>query len=141
MAQMDELLQHAAEHAMSAGKPHHEDRIIIAGDLNTGAHGFGRAFPKFARDHLRWRSLGYTEAEWWERYYWSDLSRNSVGFRDPFDKRRDITMSVGPLGVGFWRAKLDWLLVSGGVRVAAQDMGGREASDHAWLCVDVANGI
>ena len=41
-------------------------------------------------------------------------------------------------GVPFWTAKLDWMLLSRGVKVMQSSLGGMHASDHAWLCVDIA---
>lgn len=133
MAQMDEIMAHATEQA--AGRT--GDPLVIAGDFNTGAHGLGRAFPRFARDELRWGSLGYTEAEWWQQHYWATPSRNPLGFADPWDKTRDHTMRVEKYGIAIWRAKLDWVLLSAGVEAASWTMGGMHASDHAWLCVDL----
>lgn len=40
---------------------------MILGDLNTMAHGLARFFPKFCSDAMRWRSVGWSEAEWWQR--------------------------------------------------------------------------
>ena len=137
MAQMSEIMRHAE--GLEPGS-----RVVIAGDLNTGAHGLGRALPKFARDHLRWKTIGYTEAEWWEAKFWSDKAKNPMGFRDPFHKKRDYTMEVATLGIGLWRAKLDWVLLSREVQVdpsgSGVRMGGMNASDHRYLCVDLKAG-
>jgi hypothetical protein len=43
-------------------------RHAILGDLNTMAHGVARLSPHYAQGPLRWRTLGLTEAEWWERH-------------------------------------------------------------------------
>lgn len=39
----------------------------ILGDLNTMGHGIARLSPSFCCDQMRFRSLGLTEAEFWER--------------------------------------------------------------------------
>jgi hypothetical protein len=41
---------------------------LILGDFNTLAHSIARFSPKYCKDQLRWRSWGYTEAEWWYKY-------------------------------------------------------------------------
>lgn len=40
---------------------------LILGDLNTMAHGLARLLPKYCCDSMRWRSVGWSEAEWWQR--------------------------------------------------------------------------
>jgi hypothetical protein len=40
----------------------------ILGDLNTMAHSLARLSPNYCRDAMRWRSLGSSEAAWWQRY-------------------------------------------------------------------------
>lgn len=40
---------------------------MILGDLNTMAHGLARLLPKYCCDSMRWRSVGWSEAEWWQR--------------------------------------------------------------------------
>mmetsp|Transcript_8371 Transcript_8371/g.25104 ORF Transcript_8371/g.25104 Transcript_8371/m.25104 type:complete len:379 (+) Transcript_8371:2625-3761(+) len=40
----------------------------ILGDLNTMAHGVARLSPHYCCDVMRWRSLGSSEAQWWDRY-------------------------------------------------------------------------
>ncbi|KAI8060193.1 Endonuclease/exonuclease/phosphatase [Gongronella butleri] len=39
----------------------------IVGDLNTMAHSIARVSPKYARDRYRFLSLGWTEADVWDR--------------------------------------------------------------------------
>jgi len=138
MRQMQEIIDDA-ECQLRSGKASH---VLVGGDLNTGAHGFGRAMPRFARDHLRWRSIGYTEAEWWDKHFWNGPSNDQLGLFDPFDKRRDHSMIVyGPGSIPLWAAKLDWLLVSRGVNAAKLLIGGSQASDHLWLsmCIKFAS--
>jgi endonuclease/exonuclease/phosphatase family metal-dependent hydrolase len=43
-------------------------RHAVLGDLNTMAHGVARLSPHYAQGSLRWRTLGQTEGEWWERH-------------------------------------------------------------------------
>jgi hypothetical protein len=40
----------------------------ILGDLNTMAHSVARLSPNYCCDGMRWRSLGSSEAAWWQRY-------------------------------------------------------------------------
>ena len=39
---------------------------IIGGDLNTLGHGIARFSPYHCTDHLRWATLGHTEAHFWQ---------------------------------------------------------------------------
>lgn len=39
----------------------------ILGDLNTMAHSVARLSPNYCCDGMRWRSLGLSEAVWWQR--------------------------------------------------------------------------
>lgn len=65
MRQFSQILEHAHRHA--ATTPHQ----LLLGDLNTMAHGLARFFPKYCCDALRWRSVGWSEAEWWQRNLFS----------------------------------------------------------------------
>ncbi len=40
----------------------------ICADFNTLAHGIARFSPKYCKDSLRWKSIGWTESEWWGHY-------------------------------------------------------------------------
>ena len=104
-------------------------------------------------DPHRFRFLGESEAEWFDR---SVLSHTPL--RDPFDKRADVTVTA-PCGV-YARAirlcisriqtavrhvtdcrfagKLDWVLLSPGLRCVRQAVvPGRGRSDHDMLYVEV----
>lgn len=48
-------------------KKYPQPSFIMAGDLNTMAHGFVRFSPLYARDRMRFFSLGETEACWLQR--------------------------------------------------------------------------
>lgn len=48
-------------------KRYPQPAFIVAGDLNTMAHGFVRFSPKYARDRMRVLSYGETEACWLQR--------------------------------------------------------------------------
>jgi hypothetical protein len=41
---------------------------LILGDFNTLAHSIARFSGKYCKDSLRWKSIGYSEAEWWYKY-------------------------------------------------------------------------
>jgi hypothetical protein len=47
----------------------------ILGDLNTMAHSVARLSPNYCCDALRWRSLGSSEAAWWQRYVLSVMGK------------------------------------------------------------------
>lgn len=59
------------EHSRRNMKDH--PRQMILGDLNTMAHGLARLFPKYCCDVMRWRSLGWSESEWWQRNLFTAL--------------------------------------------------------------------
>jgi endonuclease/exonuclease/phosphatase family metal-dependent hydrolase len=65
-----ELVAAAADDASSPSSKQQQRpwRHAILGDLNTMAHGVARLSPHYAHGPLRWRTLGLTEAEWWERH-------------------------------------------------------------------------
>lgn len=52
-----------ARHLRASGRCH----ALVAGDMNTMAHGIARLGREFCRDWLRWRSLGWQEGELWEK--------------------------------------------------------------------------
>src|SRR5690554_584364 len=129
---------------------------LILGDLNTLAHSIARFSPSYCKDSLRWGSLGYTEAEWWERwilrYGVNDGPNNrflkgynlpeqvlkdirNPGFYDPFHPRKDHTLENHR---GWFKGKLDWTLLKG-FRVLHQTIGNHDysASDHKYLLLDV----
>jgi len=129
---------------------------IILGDFNTMAHGIARLSPKYCLDHMRWKSLGRTEAEFWSDHILSyhvehgeinthlkglglphsvlTNARNS-GFFDPFDVTTDITLTNY---WGLYQGKLDWVLLRG-FHVLSKRLGNHDysASDHKYLLVDV----
>ena len=59
--------------------------------------------------------------------------------RDPWDKRRDVTVRRTLLGVPFYTAKLDWLLFSRALhdRVYSKAIGGELLSDHNYLFAEL----
>lgn len=61
LRQFSQILAHSCRHI--ATHPHQ----MILGDLNTMAHGLARFLPKYCCDGMRWRSVGWSEAEWWQR--------------------------------------------------------------------------
>ncbi len=40
--------------------------LYCCADLNTMAHGIARLSRHHCNDVMRWRSLGYSEAQWWD---------------------------------------------------------------------------
>lgn len=65
LRQFSQILEHSRRHL--ATHPHQ----MILGDLNTMAHGLARFLPKYCCDGMRWRSVGWSEAEWWQRNLFS----------------------------------------------------------------------
>lgn len=41
---------------------------VILGDLNTMGHSVARLSPNYCCDSMRWRSLGSSEAAWWQKH-------------------------------------------------------------------------
>ena len=65
LRQFSQILEHSRRHLST--HPHQ----MILGDLNTMAHGLARFLPKYCCDGMRWRSVGWSEAEWWQRNLFS----------------------------------------------------------------------
>jgi len=42
--------------------------VAVLGDLNTMANGVARLSPHYCCDHMRWRTLGCSEAQFWHRH-------------------------------------------------------------------------
>ena len=61
LRQFSQILSHSKAHL--SGHPYQ----MILGDLNTMAHGLARFFSRYCCDAMRWRSLGWSEAEWWQK--------------------------------------------------------------------------
>ena len=158
--QFGEVMRHVALRRASVG----DMPLVLGGDLNTLVSGITRALPLLF-DPMTIATLfsGFTsEASLWKQW----LSHQGGGgtsmptsiqlslllmgvnparaaraeqaadpvLRDPFHPDADTTVSeIG----GRWTAKLDWLLLSN-LRCIAHALGGGDASDHQWLCVDCA---
>ena len=131
---------------------------VIAGDLNTMAHGIARLHPSYCCDHLRWRSIGQTEAEWWQSrlfdFYDHDgpintklhrlglpekvlSSARNPGFHDHFDLNSDITLKSKSY-FGLFQGKLDWILLRG-LTPLRKGAGNHDysASDHKLLWMEL----
>lgn len=120
---------------------------MIFGDLNTMAHGIARLSPFFCSDSLRFRSIGYSEAQWWQKHIFDhaakvscvkkedSLDLSNPHFYDPFSSTKDTTLQSYQ---GCFRGKLDWTLLRG-FHVLAKGMDNHEfrASDHKLLYVIV----
>jgi len=126
---------------------------IIAGDLNTMAHGLARLSPKYCGGWMRFSTIGWTEPQWWMANVlcgeespkllrsWGisdEVADRCVnpGFEDPFDIDEDITVTNH---CGWYYGKLDWILMRGPLQVVNQRMGNCDfaLSDHMWLLVDI----
>lgn len=132
---------------------------IIAGDLNTMAHGIARLSPKYCCDMLRFFSIGYSESAWWKYHIFDvlDISCDSPScpnprlerycplhltegelvqlknnyFIEPFDDENDMTLHNYK---GLYAGKLDWLLLRG-FKVLHTGLDNHEyvSSDHKLL--------
>ena len=151
--------QHAHQHRHQHGLQH---QLILA-DCNTMAHSIARLSPNYCTDSYRFRSLGWTEAEWWTHHIWnvrptttsSSSSSSAIngrvagkaglaqladglcnpGFVDVFDSYSDVTLSNYH---GWFQGKLDWLLVRH-CKVVRAAIGNNDygASDHKYLLADI----
>lgn len=120
---------------------------MIFGDLNTMAHGIARLSPFFCSDSLRYKSIGYSEAQWWQKHIFdhatnesctkkgNSLDLSNPHFYDPFCSTKDTTLHSY---MGCYRGKLDWTLMRG-FHVLAKGMDNHDfsASDHKLLYVVV----
>lgn len=129
---------------------------LIFGDLNTMGHGVARFHPRFCRDSLRWRTMGSSEAAWWNRQLFSfttemgsqniyltrfrsltqhDLQylRNPY-FYDPVPALHTTLRSVR----GIFQGRLDWTLVRG-LRTVDYGLDNHDyrTSDHKLLWVEL----
>lgn len=131
---------------------------LIFGDLNTMAHGIARFSPMYCSDKLRLLSMGYSEAQWWQRYIFDRCQESGINqnlahhfphnlsmrdlkalinpyFYDPFCQSKDTTLHNI---YGIFRGKLDWTLIRGFHTLAkGMDNHDFKASDHKLLFVIV----
>lgn len=116
VSQFEEVLRDADDKAASS--------CLIFGDLNTMAHGIARLSPKYCRDRMRWASLGWSEAQWFQQHL-----IGPTGFSDPLYELPTLHSHWG-----WYEGKLDWMLMRG-VRVhsCGQDNQDYAASDHQLL--------
>jgi hypothetical protein len=127
LEQLDQIARHWQRYYSSNVRP-----VIMCGDFNSIGHGLIRLSPFHCTDENRFAQLGQTEAQMMH----SALSSHSIlrDFFDPFDKSRDVTMSLS-----FMEAKLDWTLMRHCQCVASecQPVHAHGQSDHGWCSVDV----
>lgn len=129
---------------------------MVFGDLNTMAHGIARLSPLYCSDKLRLLSVGYSEAQWWQRYIFDHAThdRTSISsrlaphvpcnlsesdaqaltnpyFYDPFCMTKDTSLHKY---YNMFSGKLDWALLRG-FHALAKGMDNHEykASDHKLL--------
>ena len=108
------------------------EHVVLAGDLNTVCQGIARCVPAVACDYRsRFGTLGWTEGEWFQRHAIEEgnsLYGTPPSFYEPFDKRKDITLTNG---LGLYAAKLDWCILSTSLRTLSKKIGPlRSCSDH-----------
>jgi endonuclease/exonuclease/phosphatase family metal-dependent hydrolase len=98
--------------------------VIIAGDLNTTAHGaFGIYNFLEAPDAFYLKSIFTPEAVYWDKKVLPELE-----LIDPSDKRKDWTLQVA----GIYHTKADWILTRGFDRLDTHP-GELKYSDHKPL--------
>ena len=150
--QFGEVMHHVALRRAEVG----DMPLVIGGDLNTLVTGITRVLP-LLWDPMSVFTLGTSEAAIMKRLL-AHPSRMPTSIQvalllmgvnptrvarpeapaapplaDPFDA--DGHHTVEELG-GWWRAKLDWMLVHS-LWCHDARLGGGDASDHQWLAVDV----
>jgi endonuclease/exonuclease/phosphatase family metal-dependent hydrolase len=129
--------------------------FLVFGDLNTMAHGLARMVGKYCRDEMRWRSIGKSEAQFWNHNLFDVLegpnpnltkfSPTRLGREDLealwnpllFDAHPQITTLQYYKGIAF-RGKLDWTLMRGfEVKRLGTANDNYAFSDHKllWVCV------
>jgi len=152
VGQIADVLHDATECAPKTVNNAHQ---IIAGDLNTMAHGLARLSPKYCgtTSMMRFSTIGWSEPQWWMAHVlcgekspellrqWGisgEVADRCVnpGFKDPFDIDQDVTVVNH---CGWYSGKLDWILLRGELKVVNQRMGNSDfsLSDHMWLLVDI----
>ncbi len=132
---------------------------MIFGDLNTMAHSIARLSPKYCTDNMRYRSIGWSEADWFEHHVLDvdrkdgqkntkleryrlpeDVVRNcrNHGFFDPFDTSTITLVNYW----GLYRGKLDWTLLRG-FRVNSKGLKNESytASDHKLLILEICPSV
>eukprot|EP01026_Neomeris_dumetosa_P059131 TRINITY_DN5519_c0_g1_i2.p2 TRINITY_DN5519_c0_g1~~TRINITY_DN5519_c0_g1_i2.p2 ORF type:complete len:227 (-),score=32.78 TRINITY_DN5519_c0_g1_i2:250-930(-) len=140
-------------------------RQIIGADLNTMGHGFARLSPYYCMDRMRFQSIGYSEARWWDRNVFQQkveagrklnskllnlglpkqVAQDALnpGFWDPWDVDADSTLDIFLFynTLHLVRGKLDWLLLRGDLFVTNKLLGNQDysASDHKWLLVELSS--
>ena len=113
------------------------DIQLLFGDLNTMGHGVARFHPRYCNDGLRFRTIGQSEARWWDKHIFGPKSTNFAHFLDPFDGDRDWTL--WQVRGWLFRGKLDWTLIRG-CRLLDWSMHNLnfKASDHRLLLVEIS---
>eukprot|EP00835_Amoeboradix_gromovi_P000925 NODE_35_length_31537_cov_0.293403.p7 type:complete len:376 gc:universal NODE_35_length_31537_cov_0.293403:28922-27795(-) len=131
---------------------------ILCGDLNTMGHGIARFSPSYCNDQMRWKSIGYSESEFFYdrvlKFNVSDGELNcnlqgyslseevlkaarNPGFHEVFDLNEITLINYG----GAFQGKLDWLLIKG-FKVKNKNMFNEDydASDHKLLFCTLSAG-
>ena len=150
ITQISEIFEYAANH-----DAHYQ---ILCGDLNTLGHGIARLSPNYCNDQMRFKSIGYSESEF---FYDRVLKYNMVdgplnegllgyglsdsvveaarnpGFIEVFDLNEITLTSYG----GAFQGKLDWFLIKGfGVQKQFMKNNDFSASDHKLLYCTLVDG-
>lgn len=91
--------------------------VAIMGDLNTMAHGIARLSPRCCGDRMRWRSLGWYEAQVWDRHIFRNVGGQPSAALRSFGLPEDVCAAlVNPGG---------WLLLGGCVHSVLQALSTR----------------
>ena len=128
----------------------------ILGDFNTLSHSLARFSGKYCQDHLRWKTLGWTEAEWVSSHifdiYDCDGPQNPVlkqwnvelDSQALIDVRNPFLEEVIPSNTetltnyrGWFYGKLDWALTRA-IAVHSAHIGNNNysASDHKSILLE-----
>lgn len=106
-----------------------ETKVCIAGDLNTVGHGLARLSPFHCIDEYRWKSLGYSEAQWWREKVFQHPEQLGYGYHDPFEDKNTLTHALHS-------GKLDWILLKNFTCKPehALILDAANSSDHKLIC-------
>jgi len=104
------------------------NRVILAGDFNTAAHGIFGLY-NIIENYDAWtkKSIFTPEAVYWKKHIIKETN-----LTDPFNPGTDWTLQVK----GLYHAKLDWILTRG-LTVIKHEVGSVGYSDHRPLVITV----
>lgn len=159
--QFCEVLQDV-KHRKQKGEWTSDEPLVVAGDFGTVTTDKARFMTTYmdmlSRKFIcgcRGGCRGLTEAEIWEKYLLAEdrtpeidqlmkstcanlykewLCNPNPGLKDNFHKRKDWTVVRA---WGCFQAKADWLLTNDALVIQETAKGGRQITNHSYLCIKV----